>query len=81
MVDRHGASPARDRGAIRYGSRNFGSADYEPTDADLIELSHEAFAGIPEAREASLRLMRERIARRGAQVLAALEARLAGAAR
>ncbi len=56
--------------------RNMASADYEPTDADLIELSREAFAGIPEAREESLRLMRERIARRGTELLAAVQLRL-----
>lgn len=63
--------------------RNLASADYEPTDADLIELSHEAFAGIPEARAESLLRMRERIARRGAELLAELEGRLklAGASR
>lgn len=56
--------------------RNLASADYEPTDFDLIELSHEAFAGVREANEVSLQRLRERIAARSKEVLAALERRL-----
>ena len=42
--------------------RNLASPDYEPSDADLVELMHEAFAGVREANEESLRQLRERIA-------------------
>jgi hypothetical protein len=42
--------------------RNFADPDYEPTDKDLRELMREAFAGLREAREQSLREMRARIA-------------------
>jgi hypothetical protein len=42
--------------------RYFADPAYEPTDEDLAELIHEAFAGIPEARERSLAEMRARIA-------------------
>jgi hypothetical protein len=34
--------------------RNFADPDYEPTDADLMELSAEAFAGVGKAHEAAL---------------------------
>ena len=56
--------------------RNLASPDYEPSDADLVELMREAFAGVREANEESLRRLRERIAARGAEVLAALERQL-----
>ena len=41
---------------------NFADPEYEPTDEELAELMHEAFSGIQEAREQSLREMRARIA-------------------
>ncbi len=41
---------------------NFADPSYEPTDEELAELMHEAFAGIKEAREKSLVEMRARIA-------------------
>jgi hypothetical protein len=74
MIDRHGASPAGE-GSVAYGRRNFASADYEPTDADLIELSHEAFAGLREARDASMLRLREQIASARAESLAWLKVR------
>lgn len=45
---------------MRTGS-NFADPEYEPTDEELAELMHEAFSGIREAREQSLREMRARI--------------------
>jgi hypothetical protein len=49
--------------------RNLADPDYEPTDEDLVELAHEAFAGVREANEAALTRMRAAIAteRRAAQ--------------
>lgn len=44
------------------GRVNFADPDYEPTDEDLAELMHEAFAGVTEAHEQSLRELRARIA-------------------
>ena len=41
---------------------NFAAPEYEPTDEDLAEGMREAFAGLSEAREQSLREMRARIA-------------------
>ena len=41
---------------------NFADPDYEPTDEELESLMKEAFAGIQEAREDSLRQMHARIA-------------------
>ena len=55
--------------------RNLASAEYEPTDADLIELSHEAFAGLREARERSMAQLREQIATARAESLAWLKQR------
>lgn len=55
--------------------RNLASADYEPTDADLIELSHEAFAGLREAREQSMVRLRQQIATARAESLAWLKQR------
>jgi hypothetical protein len=49
--------------------RNFADPEYEPSDEDLAELIHETFAGIAEAREESLRQMRERIARAQEEVM------------
>ena len=39
--------------------RNLADPDYEPTDEELVELAHEAFAGVREANEAALARMRE----------------------
>ena len=52
--------------------RNFGSADYEPTDEDLAELMHEAFAGVREANDRALAALREQVRVEAAAVLARL---------
>lgn len=57
---------------------NLADPDYEPTDEDLERLMRDAFAGIREAREESLRQMRERIARLSAEVLERLHAEWPG---
>ena len=54
--------------------RNFGSADYEPTDEDLAELMHEAFAGVREANERGLAGLREQVRVETAAVLTRLAA-------
>lgn len=56
-------------------TRNFGSAEYEPTDEDLAELMHEAFAGVPEANARALAGLREQVKVQRAIVLARLAAR------
>ena len=48
---------------------NLGDPDDEPTDEELAGLMQRAFAGVVEAREASLRAMRERIASAQAEAL------------
>jgi hypothetical protein len=40
---------------------NFADPDYEPTDEELGELIHEAFAPVLEARDPRLEALRERI--------------------
>ena len=40
---------------------NFADPDYEPSDEDLAELMHEAFAGVAEAHQQSLVDMEARI--------------------
>ena len=52
---------------------NFADPEYEPSDEDLAELMHEAFAGIGEAREESLRAMRARIAAAQAELMRGFE--------
>jgi hypothetical protein len=42
---------------------NLADPDYEPSDDDLARLMHDAFAGLRDAREESLREMRARIER------------------
>jgi hypothetical protein len=42
---------------------NLADPDYEPSDDDLARLMHDAFAGLRDAREESLREMRVRIER------------------
>jgi|JI10StandDraft_1071094.scaffolds.fasta_scaffold13495_6 hypothetical protein len=54
--------------------RNLADPDYEPTDEELVELAHEAFAGVREANEAALARMRAAIDVERANVLARLRA-------
>jgi hypothetical protein len=54
--------------------RNFADPDYEPTDEDFAELMREAFAGIAEAREQSLREMHRHIAELQRKALAEFRA-------
>ncbi|GDX83257.1 hypothetical protein LBMAG42_50680 [Deltaproteobacteria bacterium] len=42
---------------------NLADPDYEPSDDDLARLMHDAFSGLRDAREESLRAMRARIER------------------
>lgn len=56
------------RGSRRYDRPvaariNLADPDYEPSDDDLARLMHDAFAGLRDAREESLRAMRVRIER------------------
>jgi hypothetical protein len=57
--------------------RNLADPAFEPTDADLMELSREAFAGVREARDRTLEELRAKIATLRAQVLRDLDERLA----
>lgn len=52
---------------------NFADPDYEPTDEELGELIHEAFAPVLEARDPRLEALRERIRLRAAELRLALE--------
>lgn len=54
--------------------RNFASAAYEPTDEDLAELMHEAFADVDQANQRALADLREQVKARRALVLAKLAA-------
>ena len=60
---------------------NFADPDYEPTDEDLEALMKEAFAGIREAREESLREMQARIAEAQAELRRRLPEMMRSAAR
>lgn len=48
---------------------NLADPDREPTDEELVELSREAFAGVPLANELALRALREQIAAESKKVL------------
>ena len=54
---------------------NLADPAYEPTDEDLARLMREAFAGLADAREESLRAMRARIAVLQKAAIAQFEAR------
>jgi hypothetical protein len=54
---------------------NFGDPSYEPTDEELAELMHEAFADVPARNAAALARIHEDIARLRAEALAWLEQR------
>lgn len=54
---------------------NLADPDYEPTDEDLARLMHDAFAGLADAREESLRAMRARIAELSKEARARFESR------
>ncbi|MCZ7686823.1 MAG: hypothetical protein M5U28_51995 [Sandaracinaceae bacterium] len=56
---------------------NLADPEREPTDEELIELSREAFADVPRANEAALRVLRAQIAEERERVLARLAARTA----
>ena len=51
---------------------NFADPDFEPSDDELAELMHEAFAGLAEARAQSDRELRARIAAAQRQAVRAL---------
>jgi hypothetical protein len=53
--------------------RNLADPEYEPSDEDLARLMHEAFAGVAEAHDESLRAMRARIQRLQTEVRDRLE--------
>jgi len=57
---------------------NFGAPGFEPTDEELAELMHEAFADVPTHRAAALARLRQEIAELRAQAVARLEQRLGG---
>lgn len=59
---------------MHMASTNLASATYEPTDEDLAELMHEAFAGVAEANQRALADLRAQIRARREQVLAGLAA-------
>lgn len=52
---------------------NLADPDVEPSDEQLADLMHRAFAGIADGHQASLRAMRARIAAAQVEVLRALE--------
>ena len=55
---------------------NFGDPSFEPTDEELAELMHEAFAEVPVRNAAGLAQIRREIAELREQALARLEQRL-----
>jgi hypothetical protein len=55
---------------------NFGDPSFEPTDEELAELMHEAFAEVPARNAAAQTRIRQEIAELRAQALARLEQRL-----
>jgi hypothetical protein len=59
-------------------ARDLGDPDDEPTDAELRDLMRAAFTGLAEARERSLREMREQIAAAQAEAYRARAARTGG---
>jgi hypothetical protein len=52
---------------------NFGDPSYEPTDEDLADLMHEAFADVPGRRAAALARLHHEITRLREDALALLE--------
>jgi hypothetical protein len=52
---------------------NFGDPSYEPTDEELAELMHEAFADVPARRAAALARLHDEITRLREKALALLE--------
>jgi hypothetical protein len=55
---------------------NFGDPSFEPTDEELAELMHEAFAEVPARNAAALAGLRQEIAELRKQALARFEQRL-----
>jgi len=53
---------------------NLADPEFEPTDAQLIELSTRAFSGVRRAREEALAELRAKIAAARAEVLRSLDA-------
>ena len=75
------ANPIRGRRPLsgRYGEGmsacgNLADPAYEPSDADLARLMHDAFEHVRDAREESLRTMRARIERLQAEARARFDA-------
>jgi hypothetical protein len=54
---------------------NFGDPSYEPTDGELSELMHEAFADVPARSAAALAKVHDEVARLREQALARFEKR------
>jgi hypothetical protein len=54
---------------------NFGDPDYEPTDEELAELMHEAFADVPARNAEALAKVHEEVARLRQEAMAWLERR------
>ena len=46
---------------------NLADPDFDPSDEQLAELVHRAFAGVAEAHAQSLKVLHEQIARQGAE--------------
>jgi hypothetical protein len=55
---------------------NFGDPSFEPTDEELAELMHEAFAEVPARNAAALARLEQETAELRAQALVRLEQRL-----
>jgi len=55
---------------------NFGDPSYEPTDEELAELMHEAFAEVPARNAAALARLEQEVAELREQALARFEQRL-----
>jgi hypothetical protein len=60
---------------------NLADPDREPTDEELAQLSHAAFADVAAANERALSALRERIEAESARVLEALASRTRSAPR
>lgn len=55
---------------------NFGDPSFEPTDEELAELMHEAFAEVPARNAAALAMLESEITELRTQALARFEQRL-----
>jgi hypothetical protein len=67
------------RGSVSMMARvtNFGDPSYEPTDEELAELMHEAFADVPARNSAAIAKLHEDIAKLRDEAIARRRSRLA----